>query len=68
LDPNPTNGMVVISLESFPVGNPMKITLSSLQGATIKELFDGIFNEPIFMFNKVDFLLSVNCITIHVSS
>jgi len=64
LDPNPTNGMVVISLESFPVGNPMKITLSSLQGATIKVLFDGILTEPIFMFDTADIPAGVYFVTV----
>ena len=68
LHPNPTNGMVIIPLDNFPIGAPTKIVLSSLQGATIKVLFDGILNEPIFMFDTAEIPSGVYFVTIQASS
>jgi hypothetical protein len=68
LHPNPTNGMVIIPLDNFPIGAPTKIVLSSLQGATIKVLFDGILNEPIFMFDTAEIPSGVYFVTIQAEN
>jgi len=55
---------VIIPLDNFPIGAPTKIVLSSLQGATIKVLFDGILNESIFMFDTAEIPSGVYFVTI----